>query len=180
MGLKCLTKTKAYQKLSEAFEKTPLGKINKKINCCLFGEPVDAATGRVYHTNTDFELSGPIPLVWERTYYSDVDVPGALGYNWHHSYNMSIREEAGLGMIFRHPTGRETGCPYLQTGESFYDREEHLEWKHTEDGYTIYNDDEGVYYHLRAFNVLVDFECLQKFLQQTALRFFSVIQQMGR
>ncbi|EGW48885.1 hypothetical protein HMPREF0666_03277, partial [Prevotella sp. C561] len=30
MGLKCLTKTKAYQKLSEAFEKTPLGKINKK------------------------------------------------------------------------------------------------------------------------------------------------------
>jgi len=24
MGLKCLTKTKAYQKLSEAFEKTPL------------------------------------------------------------------------------------------------------------------------------------------------------------
>ncbi|WP_455073708.1 DUF6531 domain-containing protein [Prevotella jejuni] len=150
MGLKCLTKTKAYQKLSEAFEKTPLGKINKKMNCCLFGEPVDAATGRVYHTNTDFELSGPIPLVWERTYYSDVDVPGALGYNWHHSYNMSIREEAGLGMIFRHPTGRETGCPYLQTGESFYDREEHLEWKHTEDGYTIYNDDEGVYYHFAS------------------------------
>ena len=84
LGLKALAKTKAYRKvsdaLSEALAQTPLGKLQKKANCWLFGEPVDAATGRVFHTNVDFELPGPIPIVWERTYYSDADVYGPLGY----------------------------------------------------------------------------------------------------
>ena len=36
----------------------PAGAVqHKKTACIIFGEPVDAATGRVYHTNVDFELS---------------------------------------------------------------------------------------------------------------------------
>ncbi|UVD80393.1 DUF6531 domain-containing protein [Myroides albus] len=42
------------------------------IHCFIFGEAVDAATGRVTNTNTDIELQGAISIVWERTYYSDV------------------------------------------------------------------------------------------------------------
>ena len=146
LGLKALAKTKAYRKvsdaLSEALAQTPLGKLQKKANCWLFGEPVDAATGRVFHTNVDFELPGPIPIVWERTYYSDADVDGPLGYNWHHSYGMGVREMEGLGMAFRHRDGRETACPFLGIGETFYDRREHLEWIREKAGYVI-RDDNG-------------------------------------
>ena len=67
VGLTALAKTKAYRKASKALDdalaQTPLGKLKKKANCWLFGEPVDAATGRVFHTNVDFELPGPIPIV---------------------------------------------------------------------------------------------------------------------
>mgnify|MGYP000691878661 CR=1 FL=1 len=81
-----------------------LTKILKKTACTVLGEPVDVATGRVYHTNTDFELPGPIPVVWERTYYSDAAVDGPLGYNWHHSYNLGI-----------HPLGDEASCSDMRT-----------------------------------------------------------------
>ena len=150
LGLKALAKTKAYRKvsdaLSEALAQTPLGKLQKKANCWLFGEPVDAATGRVFHTNVDFELPGPIPIVWERTYYSDADVDGPLGYNWHHSYGMGVREMEGLGMAFRHRDGRETACPFLGIGETFYDRREHLEWMREKAGYAIRDDNAGLTY----------------------------------
>ena len=150
VGLTALAKTKAYRKASKALDdalaQTPLGKLKKKANCWLFGEPVDAATGRVFHTNVDFELPGPIPIVWERTYYSDADVDGPLGYNWHHSYGMGVREMEGLGMAFRHRDGRETACPFLGIGETFYDRREHLEWMRERAGYAIRDDNAGLTY----------------------------------
>ena len=33
------------------------------------------------YINVDFELPGPIPVVWERTYYSDAAVDGPLGFS---------------------------------------------------------------------------------------------------
>ena len=154
VGLTALAKTKAYRKASKALDdalaQTPLGKLKKKANCWLFGEPVDAATGRVFHTNVDFELPGPIPIVWERTYYSDADVDGPLGYNWHHSYGMGVREMEGLGMAFRHKDGRETACPFLGIGETFYDRCEHLEWMREKAGYAIRDDNAGLTYRFEG------------------------------
>lgn len=83
-GLKGLGKM--WKKLGDKFQdlidrlrkkgKNRLADILQPIKCKTFGEPVDAATGRVYHTNVDFELPGPIPIVWERTYYSDAAVDG--------------------------------------------------------------------------------------------------------
>ena len=105
-----------------------LARILKKTACIIFGEPVDAATGRVYHTNVDFELPGPIPVVWERTYYSDAAVDGPLGYNWHHSYNLGIRQLEEGAFAFRHADGRESFLPALKLGESHFDRREQLAW----------------------------------------------------
>lgn len=105
-----------------------LADILQPIKCKTFGEPVDAATGRVYHTNADFELPGPIPVVWERTYYSDAAVDGPLGYNWHHSYNLGIRQLEEGAFAFRHADGRESFLPVLKPGDSYFDRKEQLSW----------------------------------------------------
>ena len=89
-----------------------LADILQPIKCKTFGEPVDAATGRVYHTNVDFELPGPIPVVWERTYYSDAAVDGPLGYNWHHSYNLGIRQLEEEAFCSAMLTDGSLSCPY--------------------------------------------------------------------
>jgi len=152
LGLKGLCKAyrSASDALSKKMKKTRLGKVVEPPKCGHFGEPVDAATGRVFHTNVDFELPGPIPIVWERTYYSDADVDGPLGYNWHHSYGMGVREMEGLGMAFRHRDGRETACPFLGIGETFYDRREHLEWIREKAGYVIHDDNAGLTYRFEG------------------------------
>ena len=149
LGLKCLSKTKLFKKIQSKIDdlinQTPLGKIKQKANCFLFGEPVDSATGRVFHTNTDFELPGAIPLVWSRTYYSDAEVKGPLGYNWHHSYNTGICNLNAEVLVYRHADGRESGLPVLQPGESYFDRKEQLSWSRDESGYLL-RDASKLYY----------------------------------
>ena len=122
-----------------------LTKILKKTACTVLGEPVDVATGRVYHTNTDFELPGPIPVVWERTYYSDAAVDGPLGYNWHHSYNLGIHPLGDEAFLFRHADGRESALPALGEGESHFDREEQLTWTRDAEGYLLEDADGTMY-----------------------------------
>lgn len=95
-----------------------LTKILKKTACTVLGEPVDVATGRVYHTNTDFELPGPIPVVWERTYYSDAAVDGPLGYNWHHSYNLGIHRWETKPSCSDMRTEGNPHCPHSARGKA--------------------------------------------------------------
>ncbi|MBZ4187943.1 DUF6531 domain-containing protein [Niabella sp. 3A5MI-3] len=156
MGLQALmkkVKIKKIDALGNKFQKKidDIAKTNPKlaaalqpIKCKNFGEPVDAATGRVIHNNVDFELPGPIPLVWERTYYSDAEVETSLGYNWHHGYNMGLRD-VGNGFTLRLRDGREAAMPYLQTGEIFYHRIEHLFFERDTDGYFITDSSKLVY-----------------------------------
>lgn len=143
LGLKGLGKTKLFKKIQDKIDdlvkRSPLGKLQDKSRRFLFGEPVDAATGAVFHTNTDFELPGPIPFVWERTYYSDAESDGALGFNWHHGYDMGIRPhgaDAGV-MLVRLSDGRLTGMPALPEGGSHYNRKEKLRWSRDASGYLL-------------------------------------------
>ena len=147
-------KIKAFNRAGRKFQvfikrgvKNPkLKKILQFVKCRVFGEPVDAASGRVYHTNVDFELPGPIPLVWERTYYSDAEMDGPLGYNWHHGYNMGIYDMGDETFTLRLPDGRETALPYLDIGESgYYDRMEQLAWYRDKNGYHL-EDGNGLLY----------------------------------
>lgn len=126
-----------------------LTKILKKTACFVLGEPVDAATGRVYHTNVDFELPGPIPLVWERTYYSDAWVDGPLGFGWHHSYNIGILPLGNEAFLLRHTDGRESGLPVLLPDGEWVDRKEQLHWKHDTDGYLL-TDAKGFQYRFNG------------------------------
>lgn len=126
-----------------------LTKILKKTACFVLGEPVDVATGRVYHTNVDFELPGPIPLVWERTYYSDAWVDGPLGFGWHHSYNIGILPLGNEAFLLRHTDGRESGLPVLLPDGEWFDRKEQLHWKHDADGYLL-TDAKGFQYRFNG------------------------------
>lgn len=156
MGLKGLGKiwSKAGKKFQGLIDKIKaknpkLASILQFFKCRLFGEPVDAATGRVYHTNTDFSLPGPIPLVWSRTYYSDAEVSGPLGYNWHHSYNMGLYDMGNGFYTVRLADGRETVLPVLQQGETFFSRREQLTWSIDAAGYKL-ADAAGMYYRFGA------------------------------
>jgi RHS repeat-associated protein len=144
MGLKGMAKS--WKKLGDRFQKLiddikakspQLANILQAAKCRMFGEPVDAATGRVYAHNTDFELAGPIPLTWDRYYYSDAQVEGPLGSNWHHSYNMGLYNMANGYFTLRLSDGRETVLPHLHMGEIFYSRKEKLYFQKDAEGYFV-------------------------------------------
>jgi RHS repeat-associated protein len=152
MGLKGLGKIwkRSGKMLQNAIDKIKsknpkLGKVLQSIKCRMFGEPVDAATGRVYANNVDFELPGPIPLIWERTYYSDAEVETNLGYNWHHSYNMGMYDMGNGFFTIRLSDGRETVMPALALGEIFYKRKEQLTWQRNKEGYFLTDHNKLIY-----------------------------------
>ncbi len=75
--------------------------------CHLTGHPVDVATGRVLTSFVDFELPGPIPLRFERSYDSSLAWrDGVLGHGWSHSLDQAVWEERGK-VVFRAEDGRE-------------------------------------------------------------------------
>ncbi|MDN3693349.1 DUF6531 domain-containing protein [Chryseobacterium tructae] len=106
---------------------------------------MDAATGRVYSTNTDIELSGPIPFIWQRTYYSDAEANGSLGYNWHHSYNMGLYDLGNDFASLRLSDGRETVVPLLDIGEKYFNRKEQLTFTKDDKGYLLIDSDKLQY-----------------------------------
>ncbi|SUB88431.1 Cell wall-associated polypeptide CWBP200 [Porphyromonas macacae] len=122
-----------------------LGAILQPVKCRLFGEPVDAVTGRVYCTNRDVELAGPLPFVWERTYYSDAEVDGPLGYNWHHNYNMGLYDMGNGLATIRLWDGRETIVPLVAEGERFVSRREGLVFTRDAGGFLLRDRDKRLY-----------------------------------
>ncbi|SBT16041.1 Putative deoxyribonuclease RhsC [Marinomonas gallaica] len=58
------------------------------------GEPISLVTGEEILTLADFDLPGPCPLVWERTYKSSHRQDVGLGHGWSHSFaeKLDIRD----------------------------------------------------------------------------------------
>jgi RHS repeat-associated protein len=115
LNQKVLKKFKCTQSLSKKF--------------CKHGfEPVNLINGSVLYDGVDFELPGPIPLKWERTWYSDSDYEGLMGHGTHCSYDLTLlvmEQDNGIGITL--PDGRATGFPLLAgEGELFYNRAERL------------------------------------------------------
>lgn len=139
---------------------------------CSKGEPVDMVTGKVFSANTDIELPGPLPFVWERHYNSDVEIATSLGYNWHHSYNMGLYDmRNGYGTI-RLSDGREAVVPLVAQGEIFYNRREQFFFTLDENGYLMTGADKLQYRfngtkNLEGFQMLSSIETAEGF----AIRF---------
>lgn len=96
--------------------------------CFLTGHPVDVASGRVVTDNVDFELPGPLPLVFERVYSSSLSWrDGPLGRGWSHSLDQQIWCERGK-VVLLDADGREVEFAtdhlpdrVLAPGQSVYD-----------------------------------------------------------
>ncbi|MBL7798022.1 MAG: RHS repeat protein, partial [Saprospiraceae bacterium] len=112
-------------------------KVHKGI-CAVTGHPVDIATGKVFTEITDFELPGPIPLVWERTWYSTSAYNGPLGHGWHHTYDLYLANDPETnGLIIRMADGRNIFFPALLPGEAAYNQQEKLQLTREEGGYVL-------------------------------------------
>ncbi len=91
-----------------------------KLICFLTGHPVDVMSGEVLADALDFELPGPIPLVFERGYYSRSLYDGPLGPGWTHPLDVSL-SEGKTGVLLRLPDGREREHDPLKDGQSVRD-----------------------------------------------------------
>lgn len=102
--------------------------------CTSAGHPVDISNGMVFTRHTDFELPGPIPLVWERKWYSRSQRRGPLGHGWHHRYDMGLVLEDDGRMALRMSDGRLAVFAPTAPGSKSYLRREKLELEHQADG----------------------------------------------
>ena len=117
--------------------------VHEKI-CSFTGHPVDVATGKVLTKQTDFELPGPIPLRWERVWYSTSAWRGPLGHGWHHAFDAALLPVEDKVVCIRTPDGRELDFLAIAQGEEAFDRKEKM---------TLFRDGRG--YGLRMADGLV-------------------------
>ena len=125
------------------------GKRLSKLICFLTGHPVDVMTGEVLTDAVDFELPGPIPIVFERNYYSRDRYEGPLGPAWHHPLDVSVNETYKFQTVLkvRLPDGRES--PHegaLGVGQSVWDPIDRYTLLRTKKGYRLTFWD-GLSYH---------------------------------
>ncbi len=110
-------------------------KVHRSI-CSVTGHPVDIATGKVFTDAVDIELPGPLPLRWERVYFSSSVYQGPLGHGWHHSYDLALAEE-DEAVVVRLADGRSVTFPALGAGDEHFDRRERLTLRRDRDGYFL-------------------------------------------
>ncbi|MBJ7223498.1 MULTISPECIES: RHS repeat-associated core domain-containing protein [unclassified Brenneria] len=92
----------------------------------LFGNPVDATTGRKLLTDeTDFALPGLMPIAWTRFYASDLHAPSILGRGWILPWEQTLRREGEL-IYLRDNQGRDVPFVDLTPGERIFAASEQL------------------------------------------------------
>ena len=110
----------------------------KKKGC---GDPVDMATGAMFDEVTDFELPGPLPLRWERYYYSNSTYAGPVGYGWHHAYDMRLSRTRSGDLELRLADGRTVSFPALHVGQRSFITAEQLTLRHDGRTYVLIDHD---------------------------------------
>ncbi|MFJ5562469.1 DUF6531 domain-containing protein [Lysinibacillus xylanilyticus] len=144
----------------KAMAKTGLTKFNhgvlKKFNCtqglsekfCKRGfEPVDLITGRMIYEGVDFELPGPIPLSWERAWYSDSSRIGLSGHGMHFTYDLALEifeEDDLIGIVVT--DGRAVGFPILPINLTYFNKRERMTLTNTGEEYHLFEHDTRLIY----------------------------------
>ncbi|MDO6429320.1 RHS repeat-associated core domain-containing protein [Flavitalea sp. BT771] len=116
------------------------GKLKKAL-CKMGFEPVDLVTGRVNYEYADFELPGPIPLLWLRNWDSDSAMEGSFGHGIHFCYDRYIilmKEEDAMALLLE--DGRVAAFPWLEPGEEYYHRQEKLLLRRKQNGHFLLED----------------------------------------
>ncbi|MCC9020626.1 DUF6531 domain-containing protein [Flavobacterium lipolyticum] len=125
----------------------------KRILCRFGFEPINLINGAVIYEGSDFSITSPIPLNWERSWYSDSPYVGWLGHGVHSVYDRAVElypEDDALGL--RMDDGRLVAFPTLLPEEEFYLREEKTTIKRTQEGYSAYEHSSKLLYEFTLFN----------------------------
>ena len=88
-----------HSKVNRTIKSESLKNMLHKAICTVTGHPVDVASGTFFTDEEDFWLDGPVPLSWERTWYSRSDYRGPLGNGWHHAYDMGVVADTEEGTL---------------------------------------------------------------------------------
>ncbi|WP_345830371.1 RHS repeat-associated core domain-containing protein [Erwinia sp. HDF1-3R] len=82
----------------------------------------------------DFEFPAAVPLLWQRSYFSDETGNGWLGQGWSLPFSVSI-EKKGRLVLFKDEQGREIDFPDVQPGyPAYFHRYEQLSLSQPETG----------------------------------------------
>ncbi|SHM00804.1 DUF6531 domain-containing protein [Flavobacterium pectinovorum] len=125
----------------------------KKMLCRFGFEPINLINGAVIYEGSDFDITGPIALNWQRNWYSDSEYTGWLGHGVHCVYDRAVElypDEDALGL--RMDDGRLVGFSALMPDEEFYNREEKTTLKRTPDGYQAYDHTGKLFYDFTLFD----------------------------
>jgi RHS repeat-associated protein len=77
------------------------------VACKATGHPVDVASGRVFTHHEDWALPGPLPVSFERVYFSSwANRSGPLGHGWSHAFDEAVWSERGK-IVYLTGDGRE-------------------------------------------------------------------------
>jgi len=128
--------------------KLPEGSRRRKALCFITGHPVDIATGRVFTSQTDFELPGRVPIEFTRVYTSSaIDYEGPLGRGWMHPYDAHLWEDEAQGMVvLRNEEGLLAGFGLIGIGEKTFNPLEHQWLERLEDKSYVVRGKDGVRY----------------------------------
>ncbi|MGI4887026.1 MAG: RHS repeat-associated core domain-containing protein [Janthinobacterium lividum] len=115
-------------------------------------DPIDVATGDMLFDAVDVELPGPIPFIWERTWYSTSRRRGPLGHGWHHCYDQVLWCGPTGAIHLRLADGRLATFEAPSVANDFcsYHRGEQLELRPAieEPGsYAVFSRRARLYYH---------------------------------
>lgn len=136
---------KLHDAVNDKIKSKSLQNMLHKTICTVTGHPVDVASGTFFTDEEDFWLDSPIPLSWERTWYSRSDYRGPLGNGWHHAYDMGIVVENGI-LTFRMSDGIPVAFSLPTEKNPSFIRSERKEARKEKDGYCIWDMDEDLYY----------------------------------
>lgn len=120
--------------------------------CFLTGHPVDVMTGEVLTSQVDFSLPGPIPLSFERNYYSRSRYVGPLGQGWHHPLDTAVCEGEHR-LTVRLPDGRECYEVPLAVGDFIWNDIERYTLSRHRDGYRLTTWDGLSYFYERIVGI---------------------------
>ncbi|GGX64947.1 DUF6883 domain-containing protein [Saccharospirillum salsuginis] len=80
------------------------------------GDPINMLTGEELFSHVDFELGGPLPLVWKRLYRSTASArQSELGCGWSHPFDQSLTLKADQ-LIHRDAEGASISFPLPASG----------------------------------------------------------------
>lgn len=147
IGKKILTEFNHKVLKSKVMQKVPGTKKLSEKFCKMGFEPVDLVNGVVVYEGLDFRFPSPVPLSWERSWYSDSHYTGWLGHGVHSVYDRTVQElPEDDAVALRMEDGRAVAFPAIAEGEEFYLREERITLKHTKTGYEAYDHDTWMTY----------------------------------